>query len=193
MFHPRLLELESEIIAKEECARGVAELTAECKLILDNVEREIGLRLGDKAARNWRGWLSYRRGKDALIICRGRAFAEGGFFKTWRAGLDCPTGLDSITEYMRHFDVTPPQELDHLLVNFGTGAAIKVFLWYGENIAPYRLIFQAEAAAIACDPVDPLQEAIVEACVWIANRPKHKTLVEFLRDLEYGRSKPEDH
>jgi hypothetical protein len=179
-FHDRLLELESELLAKEEAARGIDQLTAECAILIDGVEREIGMRLGDNATSDWRGWLSFRR-KDALVICRGRAFADGNFFKSSRAGLDCAAGLDSITEYRRGFDVTPPQELDNLLLNFGQGETTKVFLWYGENIAPYRLIYQAD---VMSDPTDQLHEAIVEACVWIVKRPKGTTLLEFLKEFE---------
>jgi hypothetical protein len=179
-FHDRLLELESELLAQEEAARGIDQSIAECAILLDGVEREIGMRLGDNATNDWRGWLSFRR-KDALLIGRGRAFAEGNFFKSFRAGLDCATGLDSITEYRRGFDVTPPQDLDHLLLNFGQGESIKVFLWYGENIAPYRLIYQAD---VMSDPTDQLHEAIVEACVWILKRPKSQTLLDFLKEFE---------
>jgi hypothetical protein len=96
-----------------------------------------------------------------------------------RAGFDVPMGLDSVTEYRRGFDVSPPQDLDHLLVNFGMdGERIRVFLWYGENIAPYKLIF---AADLTDEPHKELAEAIVEACIWIAKRPKHETLEAFLQ------------
>ena len=179
-FHDRLLELESELLAKEEAARGIGQLTPECAILLDGVEREIGMRLGDSAASDWRGWLTFRR-KDALVVCRGRAFAEGSFFKSYRAGLDTASGLDSITEYRRGFDVTPAQDLDHLLLNFGQAETTKVFIWYGENIAPYRLIYQAD---VMTEPTEQLHEAIVEACHWIVKRPKSQTLLEFLKELE---------
>jgi hypothetical protein len=179
-FHERLLELESELLAEQEVVRSIDHLSAECAILLDGVEREIGMRLADNAANSWRGWLSYRR-KDALVICRGRAFAGGSFFKTFRAGLDYASGLDSINDYRRNFDVSPPQELDHLLLNFGRGETTKVFLFYGENIAPYRLIYQAD---VSTDPTAALHEAIVEACIWIVRRPKSQTLLDFLKEFE---------
>ncbi len=177
-FHARLLELESEIIAKEEAQRGLKQMTPDCDLLLQTVEKEIGLKLADPAPSDWKGWLTYRRGVDKLIICRGRSFKESGMFGKYRAGLDVPFGLDTLAEYRRGFDVSPPQDLDHLQVNFGCGDSIRVFLWYGENVAAYRLIFEAEMAE---DPDEDLKEAVVEACVWIATKPKELTLPEFLR------------
>lgn len=176
-FHARLLELESEIIAKEEARRGLDELTPDCDILLQTVEKDIGLKLADNAPSDWRGWLTYRRGKDKVVICRGRAFKESGMFGKHKAGLDVAYGLDTITEYKRGFDVSPPQDLDHLLVNFGCGDSVRVFLWYGENVAAYRLIFEQEMAE---DPVENLKEAVAEACGWIVKKPKELTLPEFL-------------
>lgn len=188
-FHARLLELESEILAKEEAQEGISELTPDCSILLDSVEEEIGVKLGDKVPKDFRGWISYRRfqnksqgksnDRDQVIINRGRAFKVGGLFPKYVAGCDVSFGLDTATEYQRGFDVSCPQDLDHLLVNFGRGkqGQIRVFLWYGENIAPYRLIFEA---VMADDPQDELREAVVEACHWIIKKPKEMTLPEFL-------------
>lgn len=181
MFHIKLLELESEIIAKQEVARGLAEMTAECVFLLDSVEQEVGIRLSDKAPSGWRGWLSYRRKKDSLIICRGRSFAVGGLFSKSCAGFDVPNGADAITDYQRSFDVSPPQDIDHLLINFGTGNKTKVFLWYGESIAAYKLIFEAN---VDDDCHAQLQAAVIEGCGWIIKRPKHTTLLDYLKELE---------
>lgn len=181
MFHIRLLELESELLAKEESARGLKDFTPECGLLLDQIENEIGPRLADKAPKDWRGWISYRRGKESLIICRGRSFGTGGLFAQCRAGLDVTNGADTIADYQRGFDVTPPQDLDHLLLNFGSGKKTRIFLWYGENIAPYRLIFEADVDG---DPQRALHDAVVEACTWVVKRPKHVTLPEFLKGQE---------
>lgn len=177
-FHARLLELESELIAKEEAARGIDHLTPECTLLLEMVEKEVGLKLSENAPKEWKGWLTYRRKKDQLVICRGKCFKENGMFGKHRAGLDVAYGLDTVTEYLRGFDVSPPQDLDHLLVNFGGGKGdVKVFLWYGENIAPYRLIFERDMAE---DPDNALTDAVIEACEWIVTKPKELTLPEFL-------------
>lgn len=190
MFHFKLIELESELLAKEECARGFSELPLACALMMESIEGEIGIRLGDKVPKDWRGWLTYKRkGSDhtsrdrlGLIVSRGRACSEGGLFAKWRAGLDVPYGIDTANEYGRGFDVTPPQDLDHLLVNYACGARWKVFLWYGENIAPYKLIYQAEITDETDDDVQQqLKEAVVEACTWILTRPKEVTLNEFLK------------
>lgn len=188
MFNPKLLELESELLAKEECASGLTQLPHECWLLLQRIEQEIGVKLADNVPKDWRGWLTYKR-KDAsdsqgnhsnsgLIVCRGRASTEGGLFARWRAGLDVPFATETANEYRRGFDVSPPQDLDHLLMNFGVGKSTRVFLWYGENIAPYRLIFEWD---IHEDPEIPLIDAITEACVWIMKRPKDLTLAEFLK------------
>lgn len=187
MFNARLLEFESALLAQKECAGGIAELPHECAILLQQIEQEIGIRLGDTAPKDWKGWLSYRR-KDAsdsqggksncgLIILRGRSCTEGGMFAKWKAGLDVPSAVETTTEHKRGFDVTPPQDLDHLLINFGQGKSTRVFLWYGENIAPYQLIFEKD---ILEDPDDELKEAVTEACIWIMTRPKDMTLKEFL-------------
>lgn len=179
-FHYRLIELEAERAAKEQSRHGLSVLPVECLSLLEYQEREVGLRLGDQVPKEWQGWLSYMRNKQSLVICRGRAFKTSAFGK-YRAGLDVPTGMDSITDAERGFDVSPPQDLDHLLINFGQpDKAARVFLWYGENIAPYKLIFQAD---VSDDPHNLLSEAIVEACTWIMKRPKHITLSQFLQTL----------
>jgi len=180
-FHARLLELESEIIAKEEAQKGLKELTPDCEILLQTVEKEIGLKLAEVAPNDWKGWLTFRRGTDNLVICRGRAFKESGMFSKHRAGFDATTGADTISEYKRGFNVSPPQDLDHLLVNFGSGDSVRVFLWYGENISPYRLIFEHEMIE---DPDENLKEAVAEALEWIAKKPKHLTLPQFLDTLK---------
>ncbi len=178
-FHARLIELESEIIAKEEAARGIKELTPDCEILLATVENELSVKLGDQVASDWKGWISYRRANSQQIIARGRAFKESGLFGKRRAGLDVAYGLDTISEHRRGFDVSPPQDLDHLLLNFGSGdSGVKVFLWYGENIAPYRLIFECD---MADEPQDELKDAVLEACGWIVNKPKGVTLPEYLK------------
>jgi hypothetical protein len=177
-FHHRLIEAESELIAKRESERGVTELSIDGLLLLDEIEQEIGIRLADKAPKDWDGWTTYRR-KNAMIICRGRSFAEGGMFKSYRVGLDVASGMDAIADYRRGYDVSPPADIDHLLVNFGGSEMLKVFLWYGHNIAPYKLIYQNE---VASNPIEELKAAIVEACIWILKRPKHRSLNEFLKD-----------
>lgn len=182
-FHYRLIELESERVAKEQSRRGFSELPVECTELMYFVQREIGVRLADPVPKDWQGFLSYLRNKDSLVVCRGRAFKQGMMGKT-RAGLDVPTGLDTITEIQRGFDVSVPQDLDHLLINFGGDRdKPRVFLWYGENIAPYKLIFMADVEA---DPHHELGEAIVEACTWIMKRPKHQTLSDYLKEIGAG-------
>ncbi|MBX9688530.1 MAG: hypothetical protein K2X27_17610 [Candidatus Obscuribacterales bacterium] len=180
MFHHRLLEIEAELAAKEQSKHKLEVLPPECQAMLSYLEKSVELRLGDKVPKDWVGWMSFRRNnKQSLVIIRGRAFKDGAFGQH-RAGLDVPMGHDAITEYQRGFDVTPPQDLDHLLVNFGLdGDEFRIFLWYGENIAPYKLIF---AANLADEPYKELDEAIVEACIWIIKRPKHQTLEAFLRE-----------
>ena len=180
MFHYKLLELESELLAKEEARRGLTDFKPECELMLQFLENEIGTHLASKVARDWKGWLTYRRKKESLVVVRGRTFAEGGLFAQHLAGLDVNYGHDTVTEYKRGFDVSPPQDLDHLLVNFGGEEATKAFLWYGENIAPYKLIFPAE---VDSDPHTELGAAIVEACTWIMTRPKDITLTKFLESI----------
>ncbi len=177
MFHLKLLELESELLAKEQSSKPLSELPPECEMLLEFVENEIGTKLGSPSARGWKGWVAYRRKNNSMVICRGRAFRVGGFFGKMRAGLDVAYGVDTITEYERGFDVTPPQDLDHLLLNFGSEEPIKVFLWYGENIAPYRLIYMAD---VQDQPHPELGNAVVEACTWVLTKPKDQTLPEFL-------------
>lgn len=182
VFNHRLLELEAELKAKEQARRKPEQISPECYGLLQYIEKEIELRLADKVPRDWSGWISYLRNKQAMVILRGRSFKEGGMFPGYRAGADVPFGLDTITEYRRGFDVTPPQDLDHLLINFGLdGDNFKTFLWYGENISPYKLIFQAD---VEDAPYKELSEAVVEACIWIMKRPKHQTLEHFLRSQE---------
>jgi hypothetical protein len=180
MFHYRLIELEAELAAKEQSQKGLDRLTVECATLLDYLQQQVGVRLADPVPRDWKGWLSYKRAHQSLVICRGRAFKQGMFGKH-KAGMDVGHGADAISEAERGFDVTPPQDLDHLLVNFGGAeAAPRVFLWYGENIAPYKLIFAADVNA---DPHIELSEAVVEACTWIIKRPKDMTLSQFLETL----------
>ncbi len=181
MFHARLLELESELIAREQSARRFAVLPPDCKCLLEFIERQVELRLGNPVPPDWRGWLTYRRGADSLIVCRGRAVARQGSLGKCRAGLDVAYGLDTVTEYERGFDVSPPPDLDHLLLNFGAGERSQVYLWYGENLAPYRLIFMADVADY---PYEALSQAVVEACTWILKKPRHLTLPEFLKESE---------
>ena len=177
MFHDRMINLESERLAKAQSQQTDVLLSEACVGLLMYVEQEIGVRLADPVPRNWVGWLSYRRHKNSLAILRGQAFREGIMGK-YHAGLDVPYGVDAISEYQRGLDISPPQDLDHLLVNFG-GDEPHVFLWYGENIAPYKLIFMDD---VVNDPHRELMEAVVEACMWIMKRPKGKTLSEFLQD-----------
>jgi hypothetical protein len=176
----RLLELESELLAKEETKRlaNIDILPPECQLLLEDLERELAPALASNIGVDWKGFLTYRRHVGELIICRGRSFKENGMFGKWRAGLDVTYGLDTVTEYLRKFDVSPPQDLDHLMVNFGRGTAERVFLWYGENISAYRLIFQAD---MEDSPEDSLNLAISEALGWIMRKPKELTLPEFLK------------
>lgn len=182
-FHYRLIELEAERVAKEESNRGLRQFPVECGVLLEFVQRQVEIKLADLVPKDWQGWLSYLRNKESVVVCRGRAFKIGGAFGKHRAGLDVPYGADSITEFQRGFDVSPPQDLDHLLVNFGADAQPKVFLWYGENIAPYKLIFQDE---VNSEPHAELSDAIVEACTWILQRPKHQTLSDFLAQRYQG-------
>ncbi|HEY9792227.1 MAG TPA: hypothetical protein V6D22_17620 [Candidatus Obscuribacterales bacterium] len=178
MFHYKLIELESELIAKEQSQKGFALLPPECSVLLEFIQQEIGAQLAMPVNKDWKGWLSYRRNKDSLVICRGRSFKDGMLGK-YKAGLNVANGLDTITEYQRGFDVSPPQELDHLLLNFGGDAdrQARVFLWYGENIAPYKLIFMAD---VETDPHAELVDAMAQACTWILTRPKDQTLTQFL-------------
>lgn len=182
MFHHRLLEIEAELKAKEQAQRKPEQISPECFGLLQYVEKEIEVRLCDKVPKDWSGWLSYLRNKQAMVILRGRSFKDGGMFGSFKAGADVPFGLDTITEYQRGFDVSPPQDLDHLLINFGIdGNEFRVFLWYGENISPYKLIY---AADVDDEPHKELSEAVVEACIWILKRPKHQTLQAYLKSQE---------
>ena len=185
MLKARLLELEAELIAKEEAQKlaGTTELPADCLILLENLEKDLSPQLTGTVAPDWKGFLTYRRNKSELIVCRGRAFKETGMFGKWRSGLDVPYGLDTMTEYKRGFDVSPPQDLDHLMVNFGVGKTVRVFLWYGENISPYRLIFQAE---IEDYPEDALHAAVSEGLGWIVNKPKNLTLPEYFKQIKAG-------
>ncbi len=180
MLKARLLELEAEHLAKEEAKRlaNVDTLLPDCQLLLEALERELAPSLGSAIGDSWKGFLTYRRHVGELIICRGRSFKEGGMFGKWRAGLDVTYGLDTATEYLRKFDVSPPQDLDHLMINFGRGESVRVFLWYGENISPYRLIYQAEMNETA---EEDLSAAVSEALGWIMRKPKQLTLPEFLK------------
>lgn len=178
MFHHKLMELEAELAAKEQSQHKLEVLPPEVLGILDYMQKDVEVKLGDKVPKDWKGWMCYKRNNQSLCILRGRAFKDGMFGST-KAGMDVPMGLDSITEFQRGFDVSPPQDLDHLLINFGMdGDTCRVFLWYGENIAPYKLIF---AADIGDDPHHELSAAVVEACIWILKRPKHQTLEAFLK------------
>ena len=175
MFHYKLIELEAELLAREQSQKGLDRLTPECAALLDYLQREVGIVLGQKAPKDFRGWICWRRNQQALLICRGKAFQA----PDWRAGLDVINGADTITEYRRSFDVSPPQDLDHVMINFGGDASDpQVYLWYGENFAPYKLIF---TASVASDPHTQLNDAMVEALTWIVKRPKDKTLAEFLK------------
>ena len=185
MFHFKLIELESELLAKE-LTEQETELTPECEFLLQFVEAEIGVRLADSSFKDWRGWLTYRRKKSSLIVCRGRAFVEGTFFPKSHAGLDLPNGKDAITDYLRGFDVAPPPELDHLLVNFKPGQTAQIMVWYGENLAPYHLFFQAEATG---DAEADLKEAIAQGCIWILQKPETMTLPAYLK-TQSPESKP---
>lgn len=173
------MELEAELAAKEQIQKRMETLPPDCSVLLEYVEKDIEVKLGDKVPKDWKGWLSYRRNNQSVVILRGRAFKDG-LFGGLKAGFDVPLGMDSITEAKKGFDITPPQDLDHLLVNFGMDSqTCKVFLWYGENIAPYKLVFAAE---VEDEPHKELSEAIVEACIWVVKRPKHQTLEAFLKD-----------
>jgi hypothetical protein len=186
VFHHKLLELESELVAKEQAKAKFSRIAPECEGLLEFVERQVEVKLAAKVPKDWKGWLTYRRAeKQALVVIRGAAFKDGVFGAT-KAGADVPFGLDTVTEYQRGFDVSPPQDLDHLLVNFGhDGKQFRIFMWYGENIAPYKLVF---AADVEDDPHHELSEAIVEACTWVLKRPKHLTLERYLKSVEEGQT-----
>jgi hypothetical protein len=181
MLHHKLQELEAELASAEQSRQSLESLTPECLSMLDYVEADIELKLAAKVPKDWKGWICYRRHNKSLLILRGRAFREGAFSSAYRAGFDVTQGADSITECQRGFDIAPPQELDHLLLNFGIdGDKPRVFLWYGQDIAAYKLIF---SAALEDEPHHQVSDAIVEACIWIVKRPKHQTLQEFLETI----------
>lgn len=180
MLHNRLIELEAEIRAKEKVEQGLKKVPVEALSLLAFIEKSYEARLGDLVPADWRGWLAYQRTPGTLTICRGRAFKHSNWGSKSRAGFDVPHGADAVDEKLRGFDAVPPQDLDHLLVNFGDEDQPKVYLWYGENIAPYRLIFQAQ---VDDEPHHDLQNACIDACFWIANRPKHLSLPEYLKKL----------
>jgi len=197
LLHIRLIEMEAEKLAREEAERalkgGEKQLPHECELIKCHIEEEVGLKLAQSCASDFRGWLTYRRLNGDLVIIRGRAFQEASSFMfgagKWKAGLDVPFGLDTVRERQRGFDVSPPQALDHLMVNFGMGKSSRVFLWYGENIAPYRLIFEEELQEIQDLPVGEspqknLMEALSEGMGWILNKPRELTLPEYIKQLK---------
>jgi hypothetical protein len=184
MFHFRLLELESELLA-QELAKQEVPLTADCEELLAFLEVEIGMILGARAPKDWRGWLSYRRQNNSLVILRGQSYLEGGLFPKYRASFAESSGVEAAYEYERGFDVTPPQNLDHLLVNFRLGNPPSILVWYGENIAPYKLFFEAEATYAV---EDRLKEAIAEGCIWILTKPKDLTLSEFLAKHQHNKS-----
>ncbi len=179
MFHHKLLAVESELVAKAQSKVCFDRIPPECEGLLEYVEQEVEVKLAGKVPKDWKGWLSYRKNKkQALVVLRGRAFKDG-MFGAIKAGADVPFGLDTVTEYQRGFDISPPQDLDHLLVNFGhNGKQFRIFLWYGENIAPYKLVF---AADVEDDPHHELSNAVVEACIWILKRPKQMTLEHYLK------------
>ena len=181
MFHHKLLELESELVAAEQSKKNIGQLPPGCLALLEFLQNQVEGKLGDKVPADWKGWLSYERQKQSLVVLRGKAFKEG-MFGSCRAGADFPLGMDTVTDYKRGFDVSPPQDLDHLLINFGLDQdKYRVFLWYGENIAPYKLVF---AADLVEEPHQELSEAIVEACIWIVKRPKHMTLQQYLQSAQ---------
>jgi hypothetical protein len=180
MLHLKLLELEAELLAKEEIERvqKIQALPPECAYFIEQVEEEIGVKLAAQAPSQWRGWLTYRRGNGDLLIIRGRSFKEAGMFGKWKAGLDVNYGLDLAGEYARKIDVTPPQDLDHLMLNFGCGKSTRLFIWYGENISPYRLIFEADVQNLS---EEELSAALLEAMGWILAKPKSLTLPQFCK------------
>ncbi len=176
MFHYKLLELESQLMAKELAGRE-AVLSEDCESLVHFIEAQIGMKLASPAQKDWRGWICYRRQKNSLVVVRGKAFRQSGIFANYLAGLDVPYGLDTITEYQRGFDISPPQELDHLLINFRLTDPPHVLILYGENISPYQLYFEDEAI---CHNQEKLKDAIAEGCIWILSKPKEMTLSQYL-------------
>jgi hypothetical protein len=181
MFHARLLELETDLMLQRQNEKPLAELPADCSELIAYLERMLEVKLGSKVPHDWQGWLSYRRPGGCLVILRGRAYRENIFSNVHRAGIDYELGLQSIYEYAHGFDLVPPSSLDHLKINFSSEAKVKVLLWYGENLAEYKLIYFGE---VVDDPHHDLSEAIVEGCHWIVKRPAEQTLVEFLKTLK---------
>lgn len=188
MLHIKLMELEAEKIARDQATKSsqLVSLPHECELLKAHIEEEIGIKLGAICDRDFNGWLTYRRQSGDLIIIRGRAFKESNMLGLgkWRAGLDVGHGLDSVSEALRGFDVSPPPDLDHLTVNFGVETTPKVFLWYGENISAYRLIFAEELENNAEKALD---EALSEAMSWVLNKPKDLTLPEYIKKLKQAK------
>jgi len=176
LFHFKLIQLESDLLAKS-LSNQETELTPDCEFLLQAIEAEIGLRLADTCFKGWQGWITYRRKKSSLVVCRGRSFAEGVFFRKYRAGFDAPNGMDAVTDYQRRFDVTPSQDIDHLLINFRPGTPPKILVFYGENLAPYQLFFEEEAD-MSIQP--EVEEAIAQGCVWILEKPKGTTIATYL-------------
>lgn len=193
MLRIRLVEMEAEKLARDEAQKALISknLPPEAEILKGHIEHEVGLKLGQVCPPEFKGWLTYRRLSGDLVVIRGRAFKEPSLLGMgkWRAGLDVPFGLDTATEMLRGFDVTPPQSLDHLMVNFGCGKTARVFLWYGENIAPYRLIFEEEledADEHQEVPQRNLIQALEEGMGWVLNKPKHLTLPEFFKNQSPG-------
>lgn len=186
------MEMEAELIAREQIARAESDdgriLSAKSLFFLQEIGNEIGLELAQQCASDFRGWLRYTRkgsrgaGSSDLVLLRGRAFKEGGLFGKHRAGLDVVNGLDHALEYLRKIDVSPPPDLDHLLINFGRGqekdAQDHVFIWYGENVAPYRLIFEHQVEELS---LETLHQALAQGLEWILSKPKDLTLPQFLK------------
>jgi hypothetical protein len=144
------------------------------------IEGDIGIKLGDKIPTDWIGWLTYRNKASSLIVCRGRAFAVEKKFGKTAAGPDSSTGAETVLDFYRGYDVNAPQDIDHLLINFGVGAQPRIFIWYGEKIAAYKLIYET---CVDEHDTTNIQEAVVQACEWIINRPNHLTLSDWLRSV----------
>jgi hypothetical protein len=182
VFHFKLLELESELMARELAEKQV-DMSADCQALLIYVENLIGIKLADPVPNKWRGWLTYRRNKSSLVVSRGRAFKEDSIFAKTIAGLDIVNGLDQANDYRRHFDVSPPPELDHLLINFADTSPFRLQVWYGENFAPYQLYFQTDAD-LSSDQI--LNDAVAEGCVWILKKPKGQVLKDYLANSNHA-------
>lgn len=193
MLHIRLLEMEAELIAREQIKRAESDagrpLSEKSLFYLQEIVNEVGLQLAQPCASDFRGWLTYTRkgtrgaGSSDLVLLRGKSFKEGGLFGKHRAGLDVVNGLDHALEYLRNIDVTPPAELDHLLINFGRGKDNQdhVFIWYGENVAPYRLIFEHRVDDLS---LETLHSALGQGLHWILSKPRDTTLPQYLQSLK---------